>query len=655
MAVAVAVGFGDDDGLSAADRDFVQQFRDGRIGYEELLARSRDRESVERVVREWGLKGSTDVAETDVDTEAPAAPPPPPPAGDEEFSDRPALGQILVEMGALEESGLQQALDVQREKGGNLGQILIELQLIQEEDLLQALASQYDMPAVSLHENVIPHEVIQMVSADMAQMYQIVPFSYEDGILTVAMADPRNLHALDDLRFILNTKVEGAVASPSQIKELIEKFYGQQVEGESSMNELLAGLKDEDLEQLPTETDVVDVRKIEDMANAPPVVRFLNLVLLTAIKDQASDIHFEPFEKEFKIRYRIDGTLLEITPPPRQLALALISRIKVMSNMDIAERRIPQDNRIELIVGGNPIDLRVSTLPTVFGESVVMRVLDRSVVALDLERLGMREEELEFFRGSVNQPNGIVLVTGPTGSGKTTTLYSLLNEANTPDVKIITTEDPVEYDLDGIVQVPIREDIGVTYSACLRAILRQDPDKILVGEIRDLETAEIAIEASLTGHLVFSTLHTNDAPSTVTRLLDMGIEPFLVSATLYAVVAQRLVRVICKKCKEAYQPTEEQLLEIALRPEDVEGKSFYFGKKCENCNKTGYRGRCAIFEIMKVDAKMRELIMSRKSTEVLRNESMSAGMRSLRESGILKIFDGLTTIDEVVRETLAFD
>jgi len=323
--------------------------------------------------------------------------------------------------------------------------------------------------------------------------------------------------------------------------------------------------------------------------------------------------------------------------------------------MDIAERRVPQDSRIELIVGGNPIDLRVSTLPTVFGESCVMRVLDRSVVALDLERLGMREEELDFFRECVQQPNGIVLVTGPTGSGKTTTLYSVLNEANSPEVKIITTEDPVEYDLDGIVQVPIREDIGVTYAACLRSILRQDPDKILVGEIRDLETAEIAVEASLTGHLVFSTLHTNDASSTITRLLDMGIEPFLVSATLYAVVAQRLVRVICKKCKEAYTPTEEQLMEVNLRPEDVEGRVLYYGRKCEACNRTGYRGRCAIFEIMKIDAKMRELIMGRKSTEVVRTEAQASGMRLLREAGILKVFDGLTTIDEIVAQTLAFE
>jgi len=465
------------------------------------------------------------------------------------------------------------------------------------------------------------------------------------------MADPQNVNALDDLRFMLNCEVAGVVASEDQIQSAMDRFYSGQ---KDSIRDLLENMSGEEMEVL-NNVDTNDPRNIEAQANAGPVVKFLNLVLLTAIRDQASDIHFEPFESEFRIRYRIDGTLLEIPPPPRALALALCSRIKVMANMDIAERRVPQDNRIEPNVGGNPIDLRVSTLPTYFGESVCMRVLDRSVVALNLERLGMRDEELQFFRATIEQPNGICLVTGPTGSGKTTTLYAALNEANTPDVKIITTEDPVEYDLDGIVQCPIKADIGVTYAACLKSILRQDPDKILVGEIRDLETAGIAIEASLTGHLVLSTLHTNDAPSTVTRLIDMGVEAFLVSATLYAVVAQRLVRTICVKCKESYVPTEESLMEINLTPDDVEGKQFYFGKRCDHCNKTGYRGRNAIYEIMKVDGKMRDLIMGEKSTEVLRAEAQAGGMRTLRESGILKIFDGLTTIDEVVRETLAFE
>ncbi|HYF52426.1 MAG TPA: ATPase, T2SS/T4P/T4SS family [Planctomycetota bacterium] len=574
-------------------------------------------------------------------------------AVEESFDDahRP-LGVILIEMGVIDEMRLQQALDIQAEKGGLLGAILVENGLITADDLLQALATQHNMQLVDISQVEVPEDVLKMVPVSMAQVYRIVPVAMDGGVLTVAMADPQNVNALDDLRFMLNCEVAGVVASEEQIQQAMDRFYSGQ---KDSIRDLIDNMSSDEMEVLNQGGNDNDPRNIEAMANAAPVVKFLNLVLLTAIRDQASDIHFEPFESEFRIRYRIDGTLLEIPPPPRTLALALCSRIKVMANMDIAERRVPQDNRIELNVGGNPIDLRVSTLPTYFGESVCMRVLDRSVVALNLERLGMRDEELQFFRATIEQPNGICLVTGPTGSGKTTTLYAALNEANTPDVKIITTEDPVEYDLDGIVQCPIKPDIGVTYAACLRSILRQDPDKILVGEIRDLETAQIAIEASLTGHLVLSTLHTNDAPSTVTRLLDMGVEAFLVSATLYAVVAQRLVRTICVKCKESYTPSEESLMEINLTPDDVEGKQFFFGKRCEHCNKTGYRGRNAIYEIMKVDGKMRDLIMGEKSTEVLRAEAQAGGMRTLRESGILKIFDGLTTIDEVVRETLAFE
>jgi len=567
--------------------------------------------------------------------------------------ERRPIGQILIEMGALDEEKLQEGLKLQNEKGGALGQVLIEAGLITSEDLLEALATQHGLQIVDLTETRVPDEVIKMVSVSMAQVYRIVPISFENNVLTVAMADPQNVNALDDLRFMLNCQVTAAVATEAQVTQAISQYYGGQKE---SIKDLLDSMTGEEMEVLKQgDQEEVDPRDIEKMVHAAPVVKFLNLVLLTAIRDQASDIHFEPFEHEFKIRYRIDGTLIEIPPPPRGLAMAICSRIKVMANMDIAERRVPQDNRIELSVGGNPIDLRVSTLPTYFGESVVMRVLDRSVVALDLERLGMRDEELNFFRETMAQPNGICLVTGPTGSGKTTTLYAALNEANKPDVKIITTEDPVEYNLDGVVQCPIKADIGVTYAACLRSILRQDPDKILVGEVRDLETAEIAVEASLTGHLVLSTLHTNDAPSTITRLLDMGVEPFLVAATLYAVVAQRLVRVVCLKCKETYVPSEEALMEINLTLDEVEGKQFFFGRRCDHCNKTGYRGRNAIYEIMKIDTKMRELILGRKSTEVIRSEAQAAGMRTLRESGILKIFDGVTSIEEVVRETLSFE
>jgi type IV pilus assembly protein PilB len=371
-----------------------------------------------------------------------------------------------------------------------------------------------------------------------------------------------------------------------------------------------------------------------------------------AIKAQASDIHFEPFENEFKVRYRVDGVLYEMQSPPLHLASPLISRIKVLSNLDISETRLPQDGRILLSVGGKPVDLRVSTLPTIFGESVVMRVLDRSVVKLDLDNIGLREEEMKMLKNLINLPHGIIIVTGPTGSGKTTTLYSCLNYANDVRWKIITTEDPVEYDLDGIVQCQVNEDIGVTYANLLRSILRQDPDTILVGEVRDLETAQIAVEAALTGHLVFSTLHTNDAPSAITRLLDLGVEPFLICASMEAIIAQRLVRRICTKCKEEIAPTEEMLMELGLTPRDVRGKKFCWGKGCSNCNNTGYRGRMAIFEMMLVTDRIKELVMKQASTEQIRHVAREQGMRTLRESGLLAIFDGHTTIEEVVRETL---
>jgi len=377
------------------------------------------------------------------------------------------------------------------------------------------------------------------------------------------------------------------------------------------------------------------------------------MVLLQAVRDRGSDIHLEPFEHEFKVRYRVDGVLYEMMPPPIQLARAVISRVKVMSNLDIAETRLPQDGRIELNIGGNPVDLRVSTLPTMYGESVVMRVLDRSNVALNLEQIGLRSEELKLLRALLEKPNGIILVTGPTGSGKTTTLYSALNEMNTIDVKIITTEDPVEYDLEGIMQCQINEEIGVTFANCLRSILRQDPDKILVGEVRDLETAQIAVEASLTGHIVLSTLHTNDAPSAVTRLLDLGLEPFLITATLEAIVAQRLVRRICLNCRTPYEPTDEGLYELELTRSEIEGKQFFYGTGCKKCNGSGYKGRIAIFEIMVISDRVRDMIMNMASTAELRNVSKEEGMRMLRDSGLLHIYDGISTIEEVVKETVA--
>jgi type IV pilus assembly protein PilB len=410
-----------------------------------------------------------------------------------------------------------------------------------------------------------------------------------------------------------------------------------------------------DVGSFSDEDGMTDLTKLQSAAGDNKIVRLINFVLLQAIKDKASDIHFEPFEEEFKMRYRIDGVLYEMVPPPMHLALPIVSRIKIMSKLDISERRLPQDGRIELNVSGSPVDLRVSILPTMFGESVVMRVLDRSNVQLSLDKIGLRTTDYEKISDIIRRPNGIVVVTGPTGSGKTTTLYAALSELNQPTTKILTAEDPVEYDIDGLVQCQINTDQDLTFARLLRSFLRQDPDIILIGETRDLETAQIAVQASLTGHLVFTTLHTNDAPSTILRLVDLGIESFLITATVEAIIAQRLVRRICVKCKEEYTPSLEELLELKLHKEDVEGRTFFRGNGCESCNHSGYRGRLAIFEIMEFDDAISELVLSQASTAVLRVEAQKRGMRSLRESGLLSIFDGETTIDEVVRETLIDD
>jgi type IV pilus assembly protein PilB len=557
------------------------------------------------------------------------------------------IGQILKKQGLVSEYDVQQALTKQKESGGALGRILVDNGLLSDDDLMRALAEQAGLEFVELDKLEIPEDVVELVDASTAETFRIMPIHYDGNILTVAVARPDNLSVLDDLRFSLPkiASFKAMVASEESILRRINDFYHQ---GKGSMDELLAATDRPDVEGART----TDLSKIEADANAGPVIKLLNMILLQAIRDRAADIHLEPFENEFKVRYRVDGVLYEMMPPPLHLARALISRVKVMSNLDIAETRLPQDGRIELNVGGNPVDLRVSTLPTMYGESVVLRILDRSNLALDLEKLGFRPDELKTFRGLIEKPNGILLVTGPTGSGKTTTLYSALHEANTIDVKIITTEDPVEYDLEGIVQVQINEDIGVTFAQCLRSILRQDPDKILVGEIRDLETCQIAVEASLTGHIVFSTLHTNDAPSAVTRILDLGLEPFLIAATLEGIVAQRLVRRICIQCKTPYEPSDQELYELEFTRSQVEGQQFYYGKGCKNCNNTGYKGRIAIFEMLVMKDRLRNMIMDHASTADLRNVAREMGMRSLRDSGLLHLFDGITSIEEVVKETL---
>ncbi len=461
------------------------------------------------------------------------------------------------------------------------------------------------------------------------------------------MADPQNVAALDDLRNLLGFDVRGAVSNPHDVEEAIRRHYAEK---EDSIEDVISEL--EEVMSVEDEKEVIDIGSEEELVNSTPVRKLLNMVLLLAIKDQASDIHFEPFEDEFKIRVKADGVLYEMVPPPRHLANAITTRIKVMANLDIAERRLPQDGRIELNVGGNPVDLRVSVLPTMFGESVVMRVLDRTVVQLDLNKIGMDPVTLARFKKYIHLPNGIVLVTGPTGSGKTTTLYSALNELNDIKTKIITTEDPIEYDIDGLIQVPVNPDIDVTFANVLRAILRHDPDKILVGEIRDYETAEIAIQSALTGHLVFSTLHTNDAPSTIARLRDMGIPPFMITATVEAVLAQRLVRKICTDCRTEFEPSDELLMELNLPIEQARQYKFYYGKGCPRCNNGGYKGRTGIYELMGVSDDIRDLISANASTDELREMARSQGMTTLREAGLKLIFDGVTTIDEVVRETV---
>ncbi len=563
------------------------------------------------------------------------------------------LGQILVDLGYLTEDQLWDVLEEQKQSPGEIiGQVAIRMGLVTEAQVTEALAEQWGMPVVSLAETTIPPNVLEIVPQTMADIYKIMPVSLKNNVLTVAMADPQNVAALDDLRNFLGYDVRGAVSNLHDVEQAIERHYADK---QDSIEEVIDQLKEAGLDKGGEEEGAFDLASDEEIASAAPVRKLLNMVLLLAIKDQASDIHFEPFEDEFKIRVRADGVLYEMVPPPRHLANAITTRIKVMAELDIAERRLPQDGRIELNVGGNPVDLRVSVLPTMFGEAVVLRVLDRTVVQLDLQKIGMDATILRRFRQIIRNPNGIVLVTGPTGSGKTTTLYSALNELNEVSTKIITTEDPIEYEIDGLIQVPVNPDIEVTFANVLRAILRHDPDIILVGEIRDYETAEIAIQSALTGHLVFSTLHTNDAPSAITRLRDMGVQPFLITATLEAILAQRLVRKICTECRTEFEPSDELLMELQLPIDQARQYSFYYGKGCARCNNSGYKGRTGIYELLEVTDDVRDMITSDASVDDVRNFARSQGMTTLRESGLKLIFDGVTTIDEVVRETVMED
>jgi len=566
------------------------------------------------------------------------------------------IGRVLTKMGKVTRDQVVEALTFQKSKGGALGRILIDLGYVKEADLNIALAAQKGYELVNLEGKNIDMKTIAAVPAQIATTNKVLPLEFDPVTkkLTVAMASHDNFRAIDDLRTLMGYSVRAVIADADQIEKLIGKFYKSAAE---DLGQILGEMQnDESLKDLKgRKGESIDLDSIKEAADSNPVRKLINLVLLQAIKDKASDIHFEPFETEFKMRYRIDGVLYEMMPPPAHIAPAISSRIKVMANLDIAERRMPQDGRIELSVNNQPIDLRVSVLPTMFGESVVMRVLDRGNVNLDLDKLGMREDDLAAIRQLIHKPNGVCIVTGPTGSGKTTTLYSALRELNDPSSKLITAEDPVEYDIDGIIQCQIKAEIELTFARILRSMLRQDPDIILVGEIRDHETAKIAVEASLTGHLVFSTLHTNDAPSSVARLLDLGLEPFLVTAAIEGVVAQRLVRKICNSCKTEYTPTLEQLMELELKTEDVTGRIFYYGKGCEACNNTGYRGRQGLYEIMMLDDEMKDMIILKASTQVLRMAAKARGMRTLRQSGLMAIYDGVTTIEEVVRETIVED
>ena len=556
-----------------------------------------------------------------------------------------SIRDIFKQVEGVSQHGLDELFDEEVIAGNkSYSEVVISAGLASREDILGLVAEYlgYELQIGEVDE--IDPEVISSIKPDMARQYGIVPLYLSEGGIHFLAADPFNSAIIDDLTFALNLEIQLIVAEPDYVNQLMDHYYPTE---ENSLDDLLGEVGLENFEGL----DETKENELSDAANETPIIRFVNLVMQQAIRAQASDIHFEPFENEFRIRYRVDGALYEMSPPPKSLALPVISRIKVIADLNIAEHRIPQDGRIKMTIEGGAVDLRVSTLPTQFGESVVLRVLDKSAVNLDLDNLGLPENVKTGIRDAVRRPNGIFIVTGPTGSGKTTTLYSALKEVNNMDTKLLTAEDPVEYELEGIMQVPVNHQVGLDFSRALRAFLRQDPDKIMVGEIRDIETARIAVQASLTGHVVLSTLHTNDAPGAVTRLIDMGLEPFLLSASLEFVLAQRLVRKICSGCKEEFEPKKEVFQNLGLNPNELGDRKFYFGAGCAECNQSGYRGRTGLFEMIKVTDVFREMINSGAATLVLKQNAIEQGMRTLREDGIRSIFDGESTVDEVLKYT----
>jgi len=567
-----------------------------------------------------------------------------------EHYDEPILQQ-LVDSGELTRDDADEVIDEHQRTGKSVRLVLVDMQIISEEALLNDVAEQLGAPIVNLAEKDIPQEVLRSVPVSVPRMYNVVPVEGDKSYSVLATFDVISPEIVDELMFVLNRDVTFVVAQEAQIQELILKHYGDDSDSVTDMLSELGSELDEagELYEGIEREDILE--NLEHAANLAPVVRFVNLVLYQAVKDRASDIHFEPFEHEFKIRYRVDGALYEMSPPPKHLALPVISRIKVISGLNIAERRVPQDGRIQLNIAGKSIDFRVSTLPTQFGESVVLRILDQSAVQLDLENLGIPDDVYQQLCDDINRPNGIIIVTGPTGSGKTTTLYSALKRLNTIENKLLTAEDPVEYDIDGIIQVPVNESIGVTFVSVLRAFLRQDPDIIMVGEIRDLDTAQIAIQASLTGHLVFSTLHTNDAAGAITRLIDMNVEPFLISSTVQTILGQRLARRICTHCKTPYTPDNELLDRLGLSRSEIGDRDFFYGEGCSHCSNTGYLGRKGIYEYLRITNPIRTLIDKRKPSMVIAEKARELGMCSLRQDGIRSILDGLTTVEEVLKYT----
>ena len=561
------------------------------------------------------------------------------------------LLSLVKEQGLVDDLQYEEVVAELKRSGTPVVQLLQDFGIMKIDDILHVMANYLGTKVVSLRDHEFPSDLLKVIPPNIVRMYHCVPVAENNGTVQVALVDPLDPARADEIHFAIKRDVQVVVADPAEVEKVINQYYGQ--EENEDFSKILKELgADQDIARGVSEASAMDdERLIANLANEAPIIKFVNLVLFQAIQDRASDIHFEPFETEFRIRYRVDGALYEMSPPPKHLALPVISRLKIMSNLNISERRLPQDGRINYSIGDRQIDLRVSTLPTQFGESVVLRVLDRAAVNLDIEMLGFPKYVHDYITEAIQRPNGIIIVTGPTGCGKTTTLYSCLRRINAIDSKLLTVEDPVEYDIEGIMQVAVNEATGMTFAKALRSFLRQDPDIIMVGEMRDLETAQVAVQASLTGHLVMSTLHTNDAPGAITRLIDMGMEPFLISSTLMAVLAQRLVRTICKDCQTPFEPTEDQLVLLNLSPLDLGDKVFHYGRGCSACNDTGYKGRKGIFELLIISEAIRALINERAPTVVVRQKAVELGMVTLRDDGLRSIFEGTTTIEEIVKCT----